>query len=81
MTNKEILQVLEEALELEPGSLQGTESMDGLEGWDSLRVINVMASVDDRCGVTLSPDRVILCKTIQQLIGLIREAEAAKQPA
>lgn len=81
MTNKEILQLLEEALELKPGTLQGTESMDDLEGWDSLRVLTVMASVDDRCGVTLSPDRMILCKTIEQLMGLIREAETAKQPA
>ena len=81
MTNKEILEVLEEALELDRGTLQGTESMDGLEGWDSLRVIAVMAAMDDRCGVTLSPDRVILCKTIEQLIGLIHEAETAKQPA
>ena len=70
LTKTEFLLSLDELLELEPGSLQGHETLDSLEGWNSIAVISFMALVDEHFNLTLQPRQIAECKTVADLIGL-----------
>ena len=71
MERTEVLLSLDELLELEPGTLKGTESLGGLEGWDSLAVISFMALVDERLGISLQPRQIAACTTVTDLMRLL----------
>jgi hypothetical protein len=66
-------------MDLEPGALTGQESLAELEGWSSLAVIGFLAMADEH-GAEVSPGSVTKCKTVDELVRLIRP-ETAGQPA
>jgi len=67
----EFLLLLDELLELEPGTLKGSETLESLEDWNSLAVISFMALVDEHFGVSLQPRQIAGCSTIADLVGLL----------
>ena len=71
MTKKEFLALLEDMLEANAGSMTGEESLNELEGWDSLAVMGFIAMVDQNFGVTLSPPKIAKSKSVQDLIVLL----------
>ena len=71
MERTEFLLSLDELLELEPGSVKGSETLDSLEGWNSLAVISFMALVDEHFGISLQPRQIAACSTIADLVGLL----------
>ena len=71
MERTELLLSLDELLELEPGTLKGSETLDSLEGWNSLAVISFMALVDERFGTSLQPRQIAACTTVTDLMGLL----------
>ena len=71
MERTEFLLSLDELLELEPGSVKGSETLDSLEGWNSLAVISFMALVDEHFGISLQPRQIAGCSTIVDLVGLL----------
>jgi len=71
MKKSEFLLLLEEILEADPHTLTGAESLDGLEGWDSLGVVGFIALVDESFELTLSARKVNACKTVDELVSLI----------
>lgn len=71
MERHEFLLLLDELLELEPGTLKGPEALDNVEGWNSLAVISFMALVDDQFGISLQPRQIAECSTIADLTGLL----------
>jgi acyl carrier protein len=62
---------LDELLELEPGTVKGSETLESLEGWNSLAIISLMALMDERFGVTLQPRRIAACTTVADLVALL----------
>jgi acyl carrier protein len=62
--------LIEETLELDPGSITGEERLEDLN-WDSLSVISFMAIADERLGLRLSPRDINACTTVSQLVGLL----------
>jgi acyl carrier protein len=70
MERPEFLCMLDELLELEPGTLKGEEKLDSLENWNSLAVIGYMALVNDHYGVIVSPRQISVCVTVAQLVDL-----------
>jgi acyl carrier protein len=66
----EFLLTIDELLELEPGTLKGTEKLDELEGWNSLAVIGFMAVVSERFGIVVPPKKISACSTVGDLIAL-----------
>ncbi len=70
MERSEFLLLLDELLELEPGTLRGPEALDSLEGWNSLAVIGLMALIDERFGISLQARQIAACSTIADLLGL-----------
>lgn len=71
MTKKELLQMLEEIVEADPDTLTGEELIEDLENWDSLAVVNFIALVDENFGITLSPEKIMNSKTVNELVSLL----------
>jgi acyl carrier protein len=71
MTKREFLSELEEILEADPGSLKGNEPLNGLEGWDSLAVVSLIAMVDEQLDMTLSPKKIAKAGSVADIIGLL----------
>ena len=71
MTKKDFLLQLDELIEAEPGSLNGSEQLRDLSGWNSLAVMGFIAMVDDRLGVTVSAKRLAECQTVDDLVQLL----------
>ena len=69
--HEEFLALLEELLELEQGSIKASDQLDQLEDWDSLAVISFLAGVDKHFGITLEPEKVVACQTINDLNKLL----------
>lgn len=63
--------LLEELLELEQGSIKASDQLDQLENWDSLAVISFLGGVDKHFGITLEPEKVVACQTVNDLNKLL----------
>ena len=68
--NTKLLDAICELLEVPTGSLHGTEILQGFENWSSLTVLGFLAYVDENYGVTLSPEKIMACKTVSELASL-----------
>jgi acyl carrier protein len=73
MIREEGLRLLEGIVDLPPQTLDGTEKLEDLDGWDSLSTLNFIAAVDGKFGVPLPGNRVIACRTVADLLGLLGE--------
>ncbi|HZH27279.1 MAG TPA: phosphopantetheine-binding protein [Azospirillaceae bacterium] len=71
MTKTEFLAALDELLELDPGTLTGTEQLDDLDNWDSLAVVSFIALVDERLGLVVAGDALSKAKTVADLLALV----------
>ncbi len=67
MSREEFRTELEEILELEPGTLTGTESLNDLVGWDSMALLGVIAMADQKLGTVLSAATLMECTTLEEL--------------
>jgi len=76
MDKARVLEELENLLELEPGSLDGTEPLDEL-GWDSIALIGYIAMLDSEFGVVVPPSKLTSCATVHDLTQLVLAAKAA----
>lgn len=77
MQKSEFLLLLDELLELEPGTLRGPEALESVEGWNSLAVISFMALVDEQFGIGLQARQIAGCLTIADLGGLLGDQISA----
>jgi len=71
LERNELLPLLDELLELEPGTVKGSDTLDTFDGWNSLAVIGFLAMVDEKLGLTLEPRKLVACQTIDDLLGLL----------
>ena len=62
---------LDQLLELAPGTVKGSESLEDLQVWDSLAVIGFLAMVDTRFGMVLSTEALAACRTVSDLEALV----------
>lgn len=62
------LELLEELLEVEKGSLKPEKALDDIEEWDSIAKLSLIVMVDDECGKTLTNDDFKTFKTIQDIM-------------
>ena len=71
MDKAEFCRKLESILELEPGAIQPSTRLDGLEEWDSVSVITFIAMVDQDYGVSVPPKSITQCQTVEDLANLV----------
>lgn len=67
---RDILSIIENALELEQESLKGHERLNELD-WGSIAVLSFMAAIDEKYAVVLAPKKMLESKTIDDLIILV----------
>jgi acyl carrier protein len=70
MTREEFLLEMDELLGLRPGVLRGDEKLEELENWDSTALIGLIALADSTSGAHITPDQVISCSTVADLVRL-----------
>jgi acyl carrier protein len=73
LQTNEFLSTLDELLELDKGTLKGSEALDSLVEWNSLAVISFMALVDENFGISLPPQQIAACSTVADLVSLVGE--------
>lgn len=77
ITRTEFLLEMDEILGLRPGTLRGDEKLDELENWDSTALIGLLALAEAANGVQISPDQVVSCTTVTDLLRLSQVDESA----
>lgn len=72
MTRTEFLKELDAILELPEGSLKGTETLESLENWNSLAMVDFIALADNNNGVKLSARQIGQSETVADLLKLAK---------
>jgi len=70
MTRKQFLLQIDDILGLQPGTLQGHEKLEELENWDSTALITLIALADEMNNVPITPDQIVGCSTVADLLRL-----------
>lgn len=72
MTKPEFLKLLDELLELPPGTLKGPEPLGSLSQWDSLASVGFIALVDRHLGLAVDPAKIGEAETVNDLVALVQ---------
>ncbi len=72
MTREDFILLLDEILELAPGTLTGAEQLEDLAGWNSLGMMSFIAAADEHCQLTLSPRHLMTCRTVDDLLKAVQ---------
>jgi len=70
MTREEFLLEMDEILGLRPGTLHGGEKLDELENWDSTALIELIVLAETANDAEISPEQVVGCTTVGDLLRL-----------
>ncbi|HJQ68483.1 MAG TPA: acyl carrier protein [Blastocatellia bacterium] len=76
MNKREFLSLVEDVIEADPGTIQGTETLEEL-GWNSLSVLGFIAAMDERFELAISPKELGKCKTVSDLMALLGDRVSA----
>ena len=76
-SRKEFLVLLDELLDLPAGTLQGHETLEDLEDWDSAAAVEFLAMADEHYGLVLSPRDLVKCNSVNDLLGLLGDGMPA----
>jgi acyl carrier protein len=71
MERDEMLLQLDDVLDLQRGTLTGTEELESLEQWDSLAMMNFIAMASDQFGLNLSPRQIAASGTVNDLLAML----------
>lgn len=74
------LAALDELFELEPGTITPADRIQEIPGWSSLTFMGLIALVDDELDVTLTPDAVLRCRTVADLLRQVGIAGREARP-
>jgi acyl carrier protein len=70
MTREEFLLQMDEILGLQAGTLHGDEKLEDLKNWDSTALISLIAIAETNNNVPITPDQVVGCSTVADLLRL-----------
>lgn len=79
MTNPEILDLLAEGLEVEPGTLTRETRIADVEEWNSIGWLTIMSLVDERMGVEIGSKDIRSFQTAGEVVDyLTARAQATR---
>jgi len=58
-------------MEIPDGSLNASQALAEVDGWDSLAAVLFIALADEKVGVIISGDQVAKAKTLDELLSLL----------
>ena len=73
MNRTEFLELIDEMIEEEAGTVTLEQSLDELDGWDSLAMVGLLAAVHERLGFTLAADDLAKATSVQGLQALVAD--------
>ena len=68
MNRDTFLKEMDEILGLAAGTLRGDEKLEELETWDSTALINLIVLAETNNNVQITPDMVVSCSTVADLL-------------
>ncbi len=71
MTNQEKLQLLEEIMELDEGTLKEDMLLSDIDEWDSISLLSFMAMMDEKFSKNITGSEVKIQKTVGDLMSLM----------
>jgi acyl carrier protein len=80
MTRDGFLLEMDEILGLPAGTLKGHEKLEELETWDSTALINLIVLAETNNNVHISPDQVVGCSTVADLLRLAQVEGSSNVP-
>lgn len=72
MTDKEKIALIEEALELDEGTLTADTELDDVDEYDSMAKLSLIVMMDDEFGVKLTGDVVKGFKTVGDILAVMK---------
>jgi acyl carrier protein len=75
MTKAEFKKVLEEILDVPPGSLNGRETRDSIKGWSSLTDVQILAAISSELDLEVDLDQFAF-ESVGDLLSLLESNEA-----
>ena len=74
ITIPELVGVIEQLLNTEPGLLTATTLLADVPGWDSMGVLLLMAELDERFGITLGETTLASLHDTSDIVAVVRNA-------
>ncbi len=71
MQRAEFIAKLEEALDVEAGSLSPETDLSQVKEWDSLGVVEFQSLADEELDLQVPPPQITACQTVGQLLDLV----------
>lgn len=65
-------ELMDEVLDLDEGTIKGDEVLESLE-WESITIVSFIALVDEAFDIILEGEKVIACKTIEDLLKMVEK--------
>lgn len=79
LTEAEVLTMLEGVFNEPAGSLTPGTARDDLPGWDSMGALLLMAELDERFGIVLTPEQSKTMTRIVDVLDLLRTNNALQE--
>lgn len=73
MTRKEIIEMIEEMLDVEDGSLNEESILSEIPEYDSMTKLSLIVMCDDEFGKRLTGERMVEFSTIKDILDFIEE--------
>ena len=73
MNRQEFIKALEEALNVDAGTLQPATELASVKEWDSLGVVEYQSLVDEELEAQVPPPQITACQTVKDLIDLVAD--------
>jgi acyl carrier protein len=71
LSTQQFLELIQQISDYQPGAVSLDTSLTKLERWDSLAILDFIATADERCGVEIVPGKLKECKTVGDLAKLL----------
>lgn len=68
MTTEKKIELLEEMMELDEGTLTPETDLEDIEEWDSMAKLSLIVLVDDECGKSLTGQEIKGFTTVQDIL-------------
>lgn len=77
MKKSDFLRAFEEALELDAGTINGTESFAEVEWWDSMASLVFISVADEKLNVMVTGAQLQQCRGVPDLLALLGDKISA----
>jgi acyl carrier protein len=79
--SERLVDLLEELLDLDPGSLRPESVLPEIEGWESVNQLRILVQIEKLVNVSLDLEAFLHVRTVGELIELTEAAEPAASEA